>query len=580
MRGGVPSRENLLFVLTLIVVSVTLVLPGETWFQSRALCQLLIFAGFGLWILQQPKAAGRSAVVVLLFLLLFFPAMLFTPCPGRSVETLTLWLSYFCLFLLIRGLRPSPRRCESAQALLCGMTVLLLLYAVYQYVTGFGGLAAAVAAESALSEGQRADMLSRLASRRVFSTYPLPTTFALLVVMMLPLLFHRFTTARHGGRRPAVVGWGAALLLALGVLPLTGSFGVVPVLGVMGLTALLAGAHGWSPRQRAAMAALALVGVAVVFLVVLEVRGFTPWASEQAHNPVSQRLFNWRSACSIWLEHPLTGAGPGNFGVAYARHRLPGANETVVAHNSYLHLAAESGLLPGAALIIVVSLLGWRLGRRLLGAPGEGEGGARALGYALLALLLYACFEITAEFPGIGYPGVFIAALASLSLFPPQEREPGARSAIGGLIVGLVLVAGFAWSVAWYGGQLELERAVALAAGDPGERQESLVAAEAAAAWNPLDPEPWAVRGVVMLAAGRAEQDRDLIRRAGDAYLTASALDPERAFFHDRLSHVHQTLGRDLAAFLAADRAAALYPSESRYRERRQALLPVRGGGP
>ncbi len=409
----------------------------------------------------------------------------------------------------------------------------------------------------------------------------------------LPLLLHRLRAALRSGRRLGLAGWSAAVLLAVLVLPLTGSYGVLPVLAVLGFIALLSGAARWSPRRRAVVAAAALLGVSIAFLVLLQVRGFTPWAADQAHNPVSQRLFNWRSAASIWHEHQLAGAGPGNFGVAYARHRLPGANETVVAHNTFLHVAAEGGILPGAALLLLALLLGWRALRRLVAAPagGEGDGAQRALCYTVLALLLYACFEITVEFPGIGYPGIFLLSLASLRLFPPRgplpvppAREGAAAVPVslqpaGAALLALVLLAGFLWTCTWYRGQEQLARAMTLAAQGPAVREEALRAADEASNWDPLNPEPRAVAGALLLLAGSEEHDPGLLINAGAAFRSAVALDLQRAFFHERLSVAHQGLGEGLAALVEADKAFRLYPLQPRYRDWRVEMLRRMGGG-
>ncbi len=105
------------------------------------------------------------------------------------------------------------------------------------------------------------------------------------------------------------------------------------------------------------------------------------------------------------------------------------------------------------------------------------------------------------------------------------------------------------------------------------------MAAATAARWNPLDPEPWAVRGALLLATGREQQDRELLRQAGEAFSLAISLDPQRAFFHDRLSVIHMGLEQRLPAFFEADRAWRLYPLAPRYQDRRQALLQIVGGG-
>ncbi len=71
---------------------------------------------------------------------------------------------------------------------------------------------------------------------------------------------------------------------------------------------------------------------------------------------VVERMVHWQAAWGMFLDHPLTGVGAGNFGVAfpdYSPHpvfRIARGH----AHNYYLHVLAELGL-PG--LIVYVGLL-------------------------------------------------------------------------------------------------------------------------------------------------------------------------------------------------------------------------------
>jgi O-antigen ligase len=59
----------------------------------------------------------------------------------------------------------------------------------------------------------------------------------------------------------------------------------------------------------------------------------------------------------MFIDHPWLGLGPGNYPVAYQRYFLPGWLEPLGhAHNYYLNLAAESGLLGLAAFILTLGL--------------------------------------------------------------------------------------------------------------------------------------------------------------------------------------------------------------------------------
>jgi hypothetical protein len=67
------------------------------------------------------------------------------------------------------------------------------------------------------------------------------------------------------------------------------------------------------------------------------------------------RLEIWQVAWQAFKEHPLTGIGANRFGLYYLEHRPPNALEPAAphAHNLFLNLLAETGLLGTAAFLIL-----------------------------------------------------------------------------------------------------------------------------------------------------------------------------------------------------------------------------------
>ncbi|MFX7257629.1 O-antigen ligase family protein, partial [Acinetobacter baumannii] len=63
----------------------------------------------------------------------------------------------------------------------------------------------------------------------------------------------------------------------------------------------------------------------------------------------------WQVAWQAFKEHPLTGIGANRFGLYYLEHRPPNALEPAAphAHNLFLNLLAETGLLGTAAFLIL-----------------------------------------------------------------------------------------------------------------------------------------------------------------------------------------------------------------------------------
>ena len=149
---------------------------------------------------------------------------------------------------------------------------------------------------------------------------------------------------------------------------------------------------------------LALVAVAGLVLV-----GVTPehyqnrfralWNPQMTHKTASldastaaQRLELWNVAWKISKEHPVVGIGPGNFAHVLKTY-LPGAGRQG-AHNSYLHMLAETGW-PGLVLYLVFFVSVFVTLQRIRNADPQGWRGslARWLQLTLVAYLALGIFN-------------------------------------------------------------------------------------------------------------------------------------------------------------------------------------------
>jgi len=80
----------------------------------------------------------------------------------------------------------------------------------------------------------------------------------------------------------------------------------------------------------------------------------------------ADRLYMFRAAGAIALDHPMLGTGMNTFSLVYPRYRLPGDPNPAVqpyAHNIFLNIAAEGGLLALAAFVAIMVQafrFGWR----------------------------------------------------------------------------------------------------------------------------------------------------------------------------------------------------------------------------
>lgn len=67
-----------------------------------------------------------------------------------------------------------------------------------------------------------------------------------------------------------------------------------------------------------------------------------------------ERMAHWWAAYAMWLEHPITGVGVGNYPIAYETYRMPGWKDPLGhAHNILLNVMAETGLVGLVAYIVL-----------------------------------------------------------------------------------------------------------------------------------------------------------------------------------------------------------------------------------
>jgi len=200
--------------------------------------------------------------------------------------------------------------------------------------------------------------------------------YATWVVMAVPpvlgyLLAHGWVHARGaGGNWRARLGlfdgrslWLAAsvFLMLVGLVASLSRSGMIAMAAAFAVALYCRGRHGAVPISRWAVGALLLaaVGAAIRIDPVELYHRFS--ASGVA---ASDRLSIWRATLPVIKDFWLTGAGAGSFEtVMLVYQRTPSLFRINAAHNHYLQVAAEGGLLLGVPVAVALGLFardGWR----------------------------------------------------------------------------------------------------------------------------------------------------------------------------------------------------------------------------
>ena len=141
------------------------------------------------------------------------------------------------------------------------------------------------------------------------------------------------------------------------------------------------------------------------------------------------RLLIWRGALDLVARHPLLGVGLGNFEFAYAEVRsveewhLSRREVVDDAHNEYLHLTVETGLV-GLGVFLWFLTRAARLVRNLLRSATLREQALPLIG-SLAGLLLYAGFGFPFKNPtSSAYWWMLLGYLSALDLKTDRHTSP------------------------------------------------------------------------------------------------------------------------------------------------------------
>jgi O-antigen ligase len=365
---------------------------------------------------------------------------------------LAAYLAVVCLSLLVATSRASSLKeiVKWSEVLAVVALTLWQMHSPHRVHLAAWTLIAAGLVEALIGYGQWAvasgDLGPGGASMRVFGTFAQPNPFAGYLNFALPLAL-ALTLFAYDARERWVAG-GASVLL-LGAQTLANSRG-----GLLGLLAavVVTAAIGW--RRERLMAIVAAVGIPLGLVawfthliptrietaLVRQVRVGSIGDICQPNNAnfsTVERLVHWIAGLRMFAAHPLLGVGAGNYNAAYPRYTPSlscwpeGLGQ---AHNYYINVAAETGLLGVLTFLAVVAAvlwLGWAAShpaaetrrQRIAAAPWAVP--SRALAIGLLAVLVAICVHNLTDDLFVHAMELQFAMCAGLLLaMRSQERAP------------------------------------------------------------------------------------------------------------------------------------------------------------
>jgi O-antigen ligase len=144
-----------------------------------------------------------------------------------------------------------------------------------------------------------------------------------------------------------------------------------------------------SPTAIGGMAITIAIGIMALFVAMT-----LPFAIGKSDEG---RLDMWQSAVNMTIDNPITGVGPGLFGRAYREYRDPivGRDKLAAAHNLYLNVSSELGLLGilvGSWLAVVILQTSWKAWRNAKGRNQHLR--VEGMFAALIALAIHSTVDV------------------------------------------------------------------------------------------------------------------------------------------------------------------------------------------
>jgi len=127
------------------------------------------------------------------------------------------------------------------------------------------------------------------------------------------------------------------------------------------------------------------------YLNVFDVRGVE---LTDANYAVVERMAHWLAAWGMFSDRPWLGVGIGNYEPVYPAYSLPGWTEPLGhAHNYYLNIAAEAGLVGLAAYLVLWGAAFWQAWKVVRTTEGYWRGAAAGILGVLTHLSVHNLFD-------------------------------------------------------------------------------------------------------------------------------------------------------------------------------------------
>ncbi|MEW6369223.1 MAG: O-antigen ligase family protein [Acidobacteriota bacterium] len=571
MRSGDGFETWILWLLA-SAIAANFLFPGEVNAWARWLIPTLclpIAAGVGVVLALRrewyaPQLGLAAGVFLLLLALAAVSALLNQVNFARSRNVLLILSAYLVIYTAFRG-SGAARQLRPLLWMIYVTSVLVSLYAIYQYFFLWDAMEKAAESLDGMSAFEQSALRWRLAGRRVFSVFALPTTLSGFLAGTFPVNVALLIST---GTKPLrMVAVALPLIANLWALLLSQSFtGFLSLAFCVGMYYVTTEDVLAYVRRRWKPALVTALSFAAVFIFLLYVRQMI-MVEVRAENPLMLRMVNWRIGLAAARDHWIVGVGPDNYQTVYTQYMREGEHQARHTHSAPIEMLAETGALGGGVFIVLIGLW-FRSAWRILRQPRSGMPEPLGVALSVLALLFQNLLDIGIYFPSQGCLTFMLLGLMDGCLRRPQPAPvvPPAVTAprlARVALAAVLLVAGIA--LARLGRELllaDLDYRDASSLHRENRDEEARRKLTSSLDRDPYPYEPYALLAEIELAARDAPSASLHLQRA-------ISLSPYTASLHRVLAIAAAANGNALDAYRQSRRAAELFPASSLYARER-----------
>lgn len=310
-----------MFIILLILIFIRPFISSLAFPYLNTIYSNLLIALLSTWVIIKKAPLKKIRPLkypLIIFCLALIISLVFSLNKLKSLAELYKYITGLLLFIIATSLNYKDKLRIIQTLVVAGL--IISLAAIYQYFFGFQHLLNYIAEQKIASPF----ILDYATSRRVFFPFVTPNTLAGYLIMIIPL---------------ALTFKNKTLI----IIPLAISLILTRSLGALLSIFLALGIYLYLPKKRKLVF---LLGLLVVTGLVFIIRTATQKQHLQPIFSTLTRLNYWRDSLTIIKMNPLIGVGLGNFNLVLSRY----------AHNSYLQIWAEMGILGILSLLWIIYL--------------------------------------------------------------------------------------------------------------------------------------------------------------------------------------------------------------------------------